>query len=143
MANDVEIAPRARWQFNLDARFVLCEGDDDKGLLESIAGLPGMPNLQVRHSSECNEKHAGGRSGFEHAIREFPIISNFRRVKGFLFVTDNDNGNAFKETCQHLSKAGYKAPSTPEGVGELDDRPAKILLLPDSIHGDLEKLCLV
>lgn len=142
MANDIEVAPRTRWQFNLDAWFVLCEGDDDKGLLESIAALPDMPNLQVRHSSECNEKHAGGRSGFEHAVREFPIISNFRRVRGFLFVTDNDNDNAFKETCQNLSKTGCKAPLTPDSVGELDGRPTKILLVPNTAHGDLEKLCL-
>jgi hypothetical protein len=142
MADDVVVALRARWQFNPDARFVLCEGDDDKGLLDSIASLPGMPNLQVRYASECNEKHTGGRSGFEHSIREFPIVTNFRRVKGFVFVTDNDNENAFKDTCENLSKNGYKAPSARDGIGELDGRPAKILLLPDSVYGDLEKLCL-
>ncbi len=126
-----------RWQFEEGARFVLCEGDDDKGLLESIAKLPGMPKLQVRHSAECNETRTGGRSGFEHAIAEFDIVSHFRQVEGFVLVTDNDNSKAFKEKGRTLSKNGYKAPSTPAGVGELDGRPVKIFLLPDAVHGDL------
>jgi hypothetical protein len=139
MADDVVVE---RWQFKPDARFVLCEGDDDKGLFESIAQLPKMPILQVRHASECNEKRTGGRSGFEHAIREFPIVSNFQRIRGFVLVTDNDDDNAFKKTCETLSKNGFRAPSVPEDVGDLAGRPVKILLLPNTGHGDLEKLCL-
>ena len=135
--DDFEVAVRARWQFNPDARFVLCEGDDDKGLLDSIARLPSMPNLQVRYASECNEKRTGGRPGFEHSVREFPIVTNFRRVKGFVFVTDNDNDNAFKETCENLSKNGCKTPPAPDDIGELDGRPVKILLLPNTVYGDL------
>jgi hypothetical protein len=142
MSDDDVVASRARWQFKPDARFALCEGDDDKGLLDTIAALPNMPDLQVRYASECNEKRAGGRSGFEHAIREFPIVTNFRLIKGFVFVTDNDNNQAFKETCQNLSKTGYTPPANPDGIGELDGRPVKILLIPSAVHGDLEKLCL-
>jgi hypothetical protein len=104
MPDDVVVE---KWQFKPDARFVLCEGDDDKGLLESMAALPNMPNLQIRHASECNEKRTGGRSGFGHAIKDFPIVSNFRRIRGFVLVTDNDNENAFKETCEQLSRNGY------------------------------------
>jgi hypothetical protein len=130
------------WQFQAGARFVLCEGDDDKGLLETITKLPGMPKFQVRHAAECNEKHTGGRSGFQHAIAEFDIVSNFREIEGFVLVTDNDNAKAFRETAKTLSKNRYKAPPTLAGIGDLDGRPVKIILLPDTGHGDLEKLCL-
>jgi hypothetical protein len=143
MAQDQEDARQfVGWQFEPETRFVLCEGDDDKGLLETVANLPGMPKLQVRHSAECNEKRTGGRSGFQHAIAGFDIVSNFRQVKGFVLVTDNDNAKAFNDTGKALSKNGHRAPSTPAGIGELDGRPVKILLLPDALRGDLEKLCL-
>src|SRR5712692_2306181 len=140
MARDEETARRVPgWQFEADARFVLCEGDDDKGLLETIATVVGMPKLQVRHAAECNEQHTGGRSGFEHAIAGFDIVNKFRQVKSFDIVTDNDNAKAFEETAKALSKNGYKAPRTPAGIGELDRRPVKILLVPDAVRGDLEK----
>jgi hypothetical protein len=137
---DQEELAKGGWSFMPDCRFVLCEGDDDKGLLETIAALPEMPKIQVRHSAECNESRTGGRSGFEHAIREFPIVSNYKRVTGFVFVTDNDNANAFKETCQKLHHC--QVPESSDGIGKLDGKPFKIVLWPDTEYGDLEKLCL-
>ena len=140
MPDEGEQIGTSGWQFTPECRFVLCEGDDDKGLLETIAALPSMPRIQIRHSSECNEKRAGGRSGFEHAIKEFPIISNFKRVKGFVIVTDNDNPNSFKETCQKLH--GCEVPGSRDSIGKLDGRPLRVVLLPDGEYGDLERLCL-
>jgi hypothetical protein len=138
---DVTPSVALNWEFVPNARFILCEGDDDKGLLETIAALPDMPRLQVRHSAECNELHTGGRPGFEHSINGFSIVSNYRLVSGFVFVTDNDNAEAFTNTCNTLARTVCRVPTTFDDIGELDGRPLRILLSPSGNHGDLEKLC--
>jgi|GEM_PF-2579790 len=128
-------------------RFLLCEGDDDKGFLETLIQQRGLPDFQVCHSAECNEagsdgKGVGGRAGFVHSLTGFAPITSFKKVKAILIVTDNDTARSFRDVSDALTVNGHIAPATAADVGSVHGKPLAILMIPSSaIHGDLEKLC--
>lgn len=129
-------------------RFLLCEGDDDKGFLEALINKRGLPDFQVCHAAECNEagsdgKGVGGRSGFIHSLNGFgPIIKGFSAVKAILLVTDNDTTTSFTDVQQALTVNGHIAPNAPNEVGSAHGKPVAVLMIPShSEQGDLEKLC--
>jgi len=125
-------------------RFLLCEGDDDKGFFETLIKNRGLPDFQVCHSAECNSARAGGRSGFAKSLRGFEALSGFRDVRAFLIASDNDAlGTAFAEVRRALSDNGHLAPASPAEVGALRGKPVAILMIPNADRvGDLESLCL-
>ncbi len=128
-------------------RFLLCEGDDDKGFLEALISKRGLPDFQICHAAECNEagsdgKGVGGRSGFSHSLNGFGPIKGFGAVKAILLVTDNDTTQSFHEVQQALTVNGHTAPSAPGEVGLAYGKPVGVLMIPSHTEqGDLEKLC--
>lgn len=129
-------------------RFLLCEGDDDKGFLETLIREQGLPDFQICHAAECNEagadaKGVGGRSGFKHSLAGFPPITGFANLRAILIVTDNDKASSFLEVRDALTDNGYTAPATVADLGSVQGKPVAILMLPSHAeNGDLEKLCL-
>lgn len=125
------------------SRFLLCEGDIDKGFLETLITERRLPDFQVCHAAECNETHTGGNSGFAPALKGFEPITGFAAVRALLIVTDNDKPSSFSDTQEALASNGYTPPSTPTDVGHMAGKPVAILMIPSAdILGDLEKLCL-
>ncbi len=124
------------------SHFLMCEGDDDKGFLETLIKERGLPDFQVCHAAECNDKNTGGRPGFEHSLAGFSIIKGFAYVKAILIVSDNDTPASFNEVCSALTNNNYTAPSTPNSVGSIKTKPVAILMIPRNKNGDLETLCL-
>lgn len=129
------------------SRLLICEGDDDKGFLETLIKDRGLPDFQVCHAAECNEKRVGGKSGFEHALTGFSAITGFSTIlKAILIVTDNDTADSFDKVCSALTKNllqnNFSAPSKPDSVGSIHTKPLAILMIPRNEIGDLEKICL-
>ena len=135
--------PFDEFKFN-KSRFLICEGDDDKGFLETLIRERGLPDFQVCHSAECNGGVAGGKSGFQHFFDGLSAaITGFSAVKAILIVTDNDTAGSFKAICDILTNSHHKAPSGPSGVGSIHKKPVAILMVPRyGTIGDLEFLCL-
>jgi hypothetical protein len=125
------------------SRFMMCEGDDDKGFLETLIRERGLPEFQVCHAAECNEKGVGGRSGFRHSLSGLSPITGFSEVKAMLIVTDNDKATSFADVCAVLTHNGHQAPTTSTQVGAIHGKPVAVLMIPSANEcGDLEKLCL-
>lgn len=126
-------------------RFLLCEGDDDKGFFESLIRYRRLPDFQVCCTAECNTKAVGGVSGFAKSIEGMEVLYGFRDVlKALLFVSDNDIlGKSFEYIQRALTMNGYTAPNTHDTVGQMAGKPVAIFMIPrhDKI-GDLETLCL-
>jgi hypothetical protein len=125
-------------------RFLLCEGDDDKGFLETLIQNRGLPGFQVCHAAECNSSQTGGKAGFAASLRGFEALSGFADVKAFLLVADNDiRGTTFAEVRRALSDNGHTPPASPTAIGALSGKPVAILMIPTADReGDLESLCL-
>lgn len=123
-------------------RFMLCEGDDDKGVFEALIGARNLPEFQICHSAECGG--AGGRSGFAASIKGMEALSGFEAVRALLIVTDNDVlGTSFAEAQLALSDNGHTPPVVPTALGRMVGKPVAILMIPDhNLVGDLETLCL-
>lgn len=125
------------------SRFLICEGDDDKGFLETLIRERGLPEFQVCHAAECNEKEVGGRSGFQHSLSGLSPITGFAGVRAILIVTDNDKVSSFDEVRDALTKNRHKAPASANDLGAIHGKPAAVLMIPSqNEYGDLEKLCL-
>ena len=126
-------------------RFVLCEGPDDKQFLETLTKVrPGMPEFQVRHAAECNDKQQGGRSGFrlclDDGIRAF---AGFSQLRAFLIVSDNDAVSSFGDVQEELKAAGHAPPTDANSVGNILGKPVAIRMIPNPVAlGDLESLSL-
>jgi len=123
---------------------MLCEGDDDKGVLEALINVRHLPEFQICHSAECNPEKTGGKTGFSGAMRGMEALSGFRDLRALLIVTDNDAlGTSFAETQRAFTNNGHTAPANPSAVGNMLGKPVAILMIPrhDTI-GDLETLCL-
>lgn len=141
----VAVIPTAMEPFKFTkSRFILCEGEDDKGFLETIIEQRQLPDFQVCHAAECNAERTGGKSGFAAALRGFEAIRGFDSVRAFLIVTDNDKlGSSFCEVQQMLAKVGCIPPETVQGLGKITDKPLAILMVPSAYaEGGLETLCL-
>jgi len=125
-------------------RFMLCEGDDDKGVFEAIIRERRLPDFQICHAAECNPAHTGGRSGFAPSLRGMQPLSGFKELRALLLVTDNDVvGPAFSEAQRALSDNGHTPPASPDEIGELAGKPVIILMVPrPDVPGDLELLAL-
>jgi hypothetical protein len=125
-------------------RFILCEGDDDKGFLETLIAVHGLPDCQVCHAAECNPEHIGGKTGFTRSLRGIEPISGFDKLKAVLIVADNDvQAIAFSDAQKALSDNGYTPPAAPGEAGEIKGRAAAILMIPGpDKEGNLEVLCL-
>ena len=127
-------------------RFLLCEGDDDKGFLEALIFARGLPEFQICHSAQCNPEETGGKTGFAKSLRakRWEALTGWRDVKAVLLVTDNDRvGPAFADAQKALSDNGYTAPLNPAAVGNIAGKPVAILMIPRAdAAGDLESLCL-
>src|SRR5229473_5699364 len=96
------------------ARFMLCEGDDDKGVLEAIISARGLPEFQICHSAECNAEATGGKTGFVKAIKGMEALSGFRSLRALLIVTDNDTlQTSFAEAQRAFTDNGHTAPANP------------------------------
>jgi len=123
---------------------MLCEGDDDKGVLEALISARHLPDFQVCHSAECNPRNVGGRSGFSGAIKGMEALSGFRDLRALLIVTDNDAlQTSFAEVQEAISVNGHTPPSNPHAVGNMLGKAISILMIPsDTVAGDLETLCL-
>jgi hypothetical protein len=128
-------------------RFLMCEGDDDKGFLESLIARRDLPSFQVCHSAECNDagrdgKGVGGRSGFIHSLSGFKPIKGFSQVRAILLVSDNDTSKSFEEIQRAMKVNGHTAPSDPNQIGDAYGLPVAVLMVPSHTeNGDLEKLC--
>jgi hypothetical protein len=116
------------------SRFLMCEGNDDKGFLEILIKARGLPEFQICRADECNTRGPdgsgiGGRTGFEHSLGGFSPIKGYSAVQGILIVSDNDTAKSFAEVQQAFTRNGHT--------------PAAVLMIPSSTqHGDLESLCL-
>jgi hypothetical protein len=127
------------------SRFILCEGDDDKGFLETIIKERNLPEFQVCHAAEFNPQRAGGRSGFVKALEGIEPLLGFSTIlRAILIVTDNDRlESSFRHTQQALISNNYTPPPSPRGVGMIADKPVAILMIPSNdTQGDFESLCL-
>ena len=141
----VAVNPTAMEHFKFTkSRFILCEGEDDKGFLETIIEDRRLPDFQVCHAAECNAERTGGKNGFAAGLRGFEPIRGFDLVRAFLIVTDNDKlGSSFRAVQQILDKVGCIPPETVKGVGKITDKPVAILMIPsDDTEGNFEGLCL-
>jgi hypothetical protein len=129
-------------------RFIMCEGDDDKGFLEALIEDRRLPEFQICQVSECNDagndgKGVGGSSGFKFSLTGLTPIKGFNNVKALLIVTDNDASTSFRDVQNAFTVNGHTAPVTPTSVGTIYDRPSAVLMVPSSTsYGDLEVLCL-
>lgn len=125
-------------------RFALCEGNDDKGVLEALISARGLPDFQICHSAECNPQGTGGKHGFLGAIKGMEALSGFRNLRALLIVTDNDTlQTSFAEAQRALTDNGHTAPANPAAVGSLLGKPVAVLMIPShNAVGDLETLCL-
>ena len=123
---------------------MLCEGDDDKGVLETLVSARHLPEFQICHSAECNGGGPGGKTGFVKAIKGMEALSGFRDLRALLVVTDNDTLQAsFADAQRAFSDNGHTAPANPTAVGDMFGKPVAILMIPDdTVVGDLETLCL-
>jgi hypothetical protein len=125
-------------------RFLLCEGDDDKGFFEALIKKRQLPDFQVCHAAECNPEKIGGVPGFVRSLLGMEAISGFRNLKALLLVSDNDVvGNSFHAVQRALTDNNYIAPTAHDKVGVMERKPVAILMIPghDKV-GDLESLCL-
>jgi hypothetical protein len=124
-------------------RFMLCEGDDDKGVLEALISARRLPEFQICHSAECNPQEVGGKTGFSGAVRGMEALSGFRDLRALLIVTDNDTLTSFAEAQRVFTNNGHTAPANPNAVGNMLGKPVAILMIPsNTVLGDLETLCL-
>lgn len=125
-------------------RFMLCEGDDDKGFFETLIRERKLPDFQICHSAECNKEGTGGKTGFPKALKGMEVLSGFRDLRAMLIVADNDELNiTFSETQDALTDNGHTAPANPHAIGNMLGKPVAIFMLPDErTVGDLETLCL-
>ena len=125
-------------------RFMLCEGDDDKGVLEALISARQLPDFQICHSAECNPEKTGGKTGFVKSIKGMEVLSGFKDLRALLIVTDNDSlRTSFAEAQRAFTDNGYTAPANPDAVGNMFGKPVAILMIPsDAVAGDLETLCL-
>jgi hypothetical protein len=125
-------------------RFILCEGDDDKGFLEALVRERNLPEFQICHAAECNSDGTGGKVGFPGSLAGFAPISGFGQVKGLLVVTDNDDPpRSFSDIQRILTDNGYTPPPNPNGVGVCEGKPISVTMIPDpGTQGDLETFCL-
>ncbi len=123
---------------------MLCEGEDDKGVLETLVSARHLPDFQICHSAECNPEKTGGKTGFVRAIKGMEALSGFRDLRGILIVTDNDTLQAsFADARRAFTDNGHAAPVNPNAVGDMLGKPVAILMIPsDTVVGDLETLCL-
>jgi hypothetical protein len=127
------------------SRFILCEGDDDKGFLETIISERSLPQFQVCQAAEFNPQGVGGRPGFAGAIEGIQPLSGFHTIlRAILIVTDNDNlQSSFRETQEALRVNGHTPPPSPQQVGRISDKPVAILMIPShDTQGNFESLCL-
>jgi hypothetical protein len=123
-------------------RFLLCEGDDDKGFLEALIAGRNLPEFQVCHAAECC--NVGGKTGFTKALQGMEVLSGFRDLRALLFVADNDVvGTTFAEVQKAITDNGHTAPQIPTAVGQMAGKPIAILMIPrHDLVGDLESLSL-
>jgi hypothetical protein len=125
------------------SRFLLCEGDDDKGFLETLIQQHNLPDFQVCQAAECNEKKQGGRSGFRYSLDSgIRVLSGFAQLRAILIVSDNDKQHSFREVQDELTAAGIAPPNTAGEAFVIFGKPAAVLLVPTANYGDLESLCL-
>jgi hypothetical protein len=126
------------------SRFLLCEGDDDRGFLENIISQRDLPQFQVCPAAEFNPQDVGGRPGFTGALKGIQLLPGFDTIlRAILIVTDNDNLESFRETQEALRINGHTPPPSPRQVGRIFDKPVAILMIPsDDTQGNFESLCL-
>jgi hypothetical protein len=123
-------------------RFMLCEGDDDKGFFEALITTRGLPEFQICHSAEvCG---TGGITGFAKSLGGMEVLSGWRDLKALLIVADNDLvGPSFGAAQKALTDNGHVAPAHPAAVGRMFGKPVAILMIPSAnTVGDLESMCL-
>lgn len=125
-------------------RFLLCEGDADKGFFEALIKNRGLPEFQVCCTAECNPERVGGNSGFVKSLKGMEPIKGFPKLKALLFASDNDIlGTSFKVVQDALTDNGYVPPSAYNTIGKMAGKPVAILMVPrHDMVGDLETLCL-
>lgn len=123
-------------------RFLLCEGDDDKGFLEALIDGRNLPDFQICHTAEwCG---SGGRTGFKKSLEGIEVLSGFRDLQAVLLVADNDVvGATFTELQRAITDNGHAAPQDPTAVGKIVGKPIAVRMIPrHDLAGDLESLCL-
>jgi len=144
------MSPAAEESFKsfIKTRFILCEGEDDKGFLETIIKERGIPEFQVCHAAQCNSERTGGKDGFAKALPGFEATTGFSDVlKALLIVTDNDELGSSFHHIQHMltniKECECIPPETVKDVGNIAGKPLAVLMIPSAeIEGNLETLCL-
>ena len=123
-------------------RFLLCEGDDDKGFLETLIKEHALPDFQVCAAAECNAQKQGGRSGFRLSLDSgIQVLSGFGQLRAILIVSDNDKAGSFAEVQAELAFNGHTPPVSTDTVGTVFGKPVAVLMVPADGQGDLEKVC--
>src|SRR5215475_6218499 len=113
------------------SRFILCEGDDDKGVLESLITVRDLPDFQVCHAAECNGGGPGGKTGFVKAIKGMEALSGFADLRALLIVADNDTlVTSFEDTQNAFADNGHTPPANPNAVGNMQGKPVAIRMIP-------------
>jgi hypothetical protein len=125
-------------------RFLLCEGDADKGFFEALIRGRQLPEFQVCHTAECNNEEVGGSPGFVKSLKGMEPIKGFPELKALLLVSDNDVlGTSFKVVQDALTHNSYTPPTAHNSIGRMAGKPVVIFMLPNyNLVGDLETLCL-
>lgn len=124
------------------SRFILCEGDDDKGFLEALISRLNLPGFQVCHAHECGG--VGGKTGFSKALRGMEVLTGFGNLIGILVVADNDEvGTTFAEVQKAITDSGNTPPASYDAIGNLKGKPLAVRMVPShDVAGDFESLCL-
>lgn len=123
------------------SRFLLCEGDDDKGFFETLIAQRNLPDFQVCHPAEiCG---TGGKTAFTPSLKGMETISGWAALEALLVVGDNDEATSFSDIQKCFTDNGHTAPLNSQTVGNMFGKPVAILMIPKAtIVGDLETLCL-
>ncbi len=125
------------------SRFMLCEGDDDKGFFEALTRSLDI-EFQICHVAELNKQNTGGVSAFGSSLKGIRITTGFRDVlKAVLLVANNHvAGESDKLIRNALFDSGFTPPVAQGCRGYMDEKPVVILTVPMGSPGGIETLVL-
>lgn len=129
------------------SRFLICEGPDDKGFLESLVERHRLPDFQICHAAEFNgwdegQIPTGGKSGIKKSLERIDVLRGFEGLRAVLIITDNDHAKAFRDLQKEL-KGICTVPDSPSVVGSIYGKPLAVFMIPSADEcGDLETYCL-
>ncbi|MFH0824064.1 MAG: DUF3226 domain-containing protein [Pseudomonadota bacterium] len=127
------------WEFE-EKRFLLCEGDHDKSILEFLITERKLGPFQIKTSFECIG--SGGIDAFIPALKGFRAIRGFKKLTGIAIVVDNDDPQRLPGLAKQLSRQ-FHVQMTPDYRGVFHGKDFMLIPIPGiAEYGDLERLCL-